>query len=233
MPYPYYLTWLGHSALHLQIGTASVYVDPYFRENPMAAMTPDVAHADYILLTHGHSDHVGDTVEIARRCDATVVCNPEIGRWLTEQDVKVHAMQLGGGGLFPFGHVRMTYAMHSSSLPDGGYGGNPGGFLLTLDGGEKIYLAGDTGLFGDMRLIGEEGIDLAVLPIGDNYTMGPEDALRAVKMLQPKAVIPVHYATWAIIQQDAEAWGRQVEANTSARAVILLPGQSYPDVLTH
>ncbi len=121
----------------------------------------------------------------------------------------------------------MTFALHGSALPDGSNGGNPAGFLLTTNDGKKIYLAQDTGLFGDMKLIGEEGLDLAVIPIGDNYTMGPDDALRAVKMLQPKVVIPIHYNTWDLLAQDANAWADRVEKETETEAVILKPGESY------
>ena len=120
----------------------------------------------------------------------------------------------------------MTYALHGSMLPDGSNGGNPGGFLFTLLSGKKLYLAGDTGLFGDMALIGDEGIHLAVLPIGDNYTMGPEDALRAVKLLRPEKVIPIHYNTFPVINQDAAAWAARVKAETSAEAYLLKPGES-------
>ena len=121
----------------------------------------------------------------------------------------------------------MTLALHGSALPDGSNGGNPCGFFLTTNDGKKIYLAQDTGLFGDMKLIGEEGLDLAVVPIGDNYTMGPDDALRAVKMLQPKVVIPIHYDTWGLIAQDANAWAERVQKETSTKAVVLKPGESY------
>jgi L-ascorbate metabolism protein UlaG (beta-lactamase superfamily) len=141
--------------------------------------------------------------------------------------VKTHAQHLGGGHTFPFGYVKLTMALHGSALPDGSYGGNPAGFLITIPTGEKLYLAGDTGLFGDMRLIGEEGLDLAVIPIGDNYTMGPADALRAVKLLQPRVVIPIHYSTWGLIAQDAQAWAEQVREKTSAEAVVLQPGESF------
>ena len=128
---------------------------------------------------------------------------------------------------FPFGYLKLVLALHGSALPDGSYGGNPCGFLLTTQDNHKIYLACDTGLFGDMRLIGEEGIDLAVLPIGDNFTMGPDDALRAVKLIQPKHVIPVHYNTFGLIAQDAHAWAARVKAETIADPHVLKPGESF------
>jgi L-ascorbate metabolism protein UlaG (beta-lactamase superfamily) len=134
-------------------------------------------------------------------------------------------MQHGGGHAFAFGRVKLTLAFHGSALPDGSYGGNPCGFLLYLKDGKKIYDAADTGLFGDMRLIGEEGIDLAILPIGDNYTMGPDDALRAVQLIQPKKVLPIHYNTFDLIAQDAHAWGARVRQETQAQPVLLKPGE--------
>jgi L-ascorbate metabolism protein UlaG (beta-lactamase superfamily) len=165
-------------------------------------------------------------VAIARRTGATVVCNYEISEWLHKQGLtKVHGQQHGGGHGFPFGRVKLTLAFHGSVLPDGTYGGNPCGFLMYFNDGKKVYDAADTGLFGDMRLIGEEGIDLAILPIGDNYTMGPDDALRAVKLLQPKKVLPIHYNTWDLIAQDAAAWAARVRQETRAEPVVLKPGE--------
>src|SRR5262249_29590713 len=149
-----------------------------------------------------------------------------IATWLENQGVKAHGMQHGGGFTFPFGRLKMTFAIHGSALPDGSNGGNPAGFLLYTKDGKKIYDAADTGLFGDMRLIGEEGIDLAILPIGDNYTMGPDDALRAVKLLTPKRVFPIHYSTWPPIAQDGPAWAARVKADTGVDAVALKVGES-------
>ena len=120
----------------------------------------------------------------------------------------------------------MTQAWHGSSLPDGSYGGTPGGFLLRLNEGKNLYFAGDTGLFGDMRLIGEEELDLAAIPIGDNYTMGPDDALKAVEFLHPKAVLPMHYDTFAVIEQNVAAWKARVEAETDAEVVLMHVGGS-------
>src|SRR5262249_24886224 len=151
---------------------------------------------------HGHGDHVGDAIAIAKRTGATVIANYEISEWFKAQGVgNVHGQQHGGGHRFPFGRLKLTLAFHGSVLPDGTYGGSPCGIHLFLNDGAKIYNAADTGLFGDMRLIGEEGVDVAILPIGDNYTMGPDDAVRAVKLLQPKKVLPIHYNTWELIAQ--------------------------------
>ena len=211
---PAILTYFGHAALGFDIGSYHILVDPYFTDNPSTTMSPETVPAEFILVTHGHGDHLGDTVAIARRTDALVISNGPICSWLRKQGIKVHNQQIGGGHQHPFGYLKPTFAVHGSTLPDGSDGGNACGFLLTTGEGRKIYIAGDTGLFGDMRLIGEEGIDLAVLPIGDNYTMGPADALRAVKMLQPKHVIPYHYSTFDLIRQDPVAWASQVEKET-------------------
>lgn len=221
------LTWYGHATLGLKIGDYDVLVDPFFSGNPAASTTADKVKAQFILVSHGHGDHVGDTVAIAKRTGALVISNFEICNWLAAKGVKTHAQHIGGGHRHPFGYLKLTQALHGSALPDGSYGGNPAGFLITSPEGKKVYIAGDTGLFGDMRLIGEEGLDLAVLPIGDNYTMGPEDALRAVKLLQPKHVIPIHYDTFNLIAQDARAWAQRVEQETTAKVHLLRPGEQF------
>ncbi len=221
------LTFHGHACFHVTVGDTSLLIDPFLTGNSLADVRADKVQADYILVSHGHGDHVGDTVAIAKRTGAMVIANFEITNWLQGQGVQnVHPLHIGGGFNFPFGRVQLTIAHHGSSMPDGSYGGNPAGFLLTLEG-KRIYHACDTGLFYDMKLIGEGGLDVAILPIGDNFTMGPEDALRAVKLLEPKVVIPIHYNTFDVIRQDPDSFASRVEAETAARCVVLRPGQSY------
>ena len=223
------ITWLGHSCFLIQVGKVEVLVDPFLEESPTAPVKAGEVAADFVLLTHGHFDHVGDATSIAKRTGATVVANFEICEWLKTQGLeeeKVVALNLGGGVDLSFGRVKMTPALHSSGLPDGSYGGEAGGFLLELEG-KRVYLAGDTALMLDMKLIGMGGLDLAVLPIGDRFTMGPDDSLEAIKLLNPRCVIPCHYNTWPPIAQDAAGWADRVRQQTAAEPVVLAPGETF------
>ena len=214
----------GHSTFLIESGSHSILLDPFYTGNPVASCTADEVQPTAIAISHGHLDHVGDTVAIAERTGALTIANYEIVTWLQKQGVKkAHPQHVGGGFTHPFGHLKLTLAHHGSQLPDGTDGGSPCGILLTLDDC-TIYFAGDTALFSDMRLIGEAGLDVAILPIGDNFTMGPDDALRAIEFLQPKRVIPCHYNTWPLIEQDCTAWAERVRTTTSANPVILDPG---------
>lgn len=221
------VTWHGHSTLSMDVSGTKVLIDPFFTDNPLCNVDADQTSADYILITHGHGDHVGDAVSIAKRCDSLVISNFEICSWIAAQGHEnVHAQHIGGGYQHPFGHVKLTLAFHGSALPDGSYGGMPAGFLLTVEG-KKIYIAGDTALFSDMQLIGQAGLDLAVLPIGDNFTMGPDDAFQAVKFLKAKAVIPYHYNTWEPIEQDVSAWAEKVRSGSDTAVVGLKIDEPY------
>lgn len=218
------LTWLGHGSWSLRTGQQTVLVDPFLDDSPTAPVKSHQVAADYILVSHGHFDHVADVAKIAQRTGATVVSNFEIATWFAKQGVaQTLGMNLGGAVALPFGRVKSTLAHHSSELPDGSYGGNPGGFLLET-GGQRLYFACDTALFLDMQLIGRGGLDLAVLPIGDLFTMGPDDSLEAIRLLQPRRVLPAHYNTWPPIAQDAAAWADRVRRETQAEPVVLEPG---------
>jgi L-ascorbate metabolism protein UlaG (beta-lactamase superfamily) len=220
------VSWLSHASFLIEADQTKILIDPFVTDNPLAPVKADEVDADFILVSHGHGDHVGDTIEIAKRTGATVVSNFEIQNWFVGQGVeKAHPMHIGGGFDFDWGRVKLTIAHHGSALPDGSYGGNPCGFLLTIQD-KNIYHACDTGLFYDMKLIGEAGIDLAILPIGDNFTMGPDDALRAVKLIEPKQVVPIHYDTFDVIKQDPRAWAIRVQQETSAKATVMKPGDT-------
>lgn len=223
------LTYLGHAAFHLESEEMSVLIDPFLTGNASATAKPDDFTPQTILLTHAHNDHVGDTVEIATRSGATVICNFELANFLAKKGCKT----IGGnhGGTIPFegGTAKFTPAWHTSSYTDGDEVipvGVPSGLIVRV-GDRTLYFAGDTCLFGDMKLIGEEGIDIAVLPIGDLFTMGPADAVRAVSFVEPKVVIPCHYNTFPPITQDAEQFKSDVESRTNAMCIPLKPGESH------
>jgi L-ascorbate metabolism protein UlaG (beta-lactamase superfamily) len=219
------LTWLGHGSWAVRSGDIKILLDPFLDQSPTAPVKSDRVDAQFILVSHGHFDHVADVAAIAKRTGATVVANFEITEWFTKQHgiEKTEPMNLGGGVNLSFGRVTMTLAHHSSQLPDGSDGGSPGGFLVEFPEG-NVYFACDTALFSDMRLIARAGIALAVLPIGDRYTMGPEASIEAVKLIEPKRVVPSHYNTWPPIQQDGQAWAARVRRETSAEPIVLQPG---------
>jgi L-ascorbate metabolism protein UlaG (beta-lactamase superfamily) len=223
------LTWLGHATWSIDVDGTQIVVDPFLKpHNPAAQLAVSDLMPEFILVTHGHGDHVADLVPLATGSDALVVCNFEIGEWLDRRGVtNVHSMNHGGAYTFPFGRVKMTIAHHSSMMPDGAYGGNPCGFLINFNDGHDVYIAGDTALTYDMRLIGEVGgVDLAILPVGDNFTMGPEDAIVAAQFVKAKHVLPSHYNTFPRITIDVEQFARKLQRETGIDCTVLAVGES-------
>ncbi len=213
------ITYLSHSCFTISDGTNNLIIDPFLSGNPKAKTAPEDVEVNYVLVTHGHGDHWGDTEKIAKNNDALVIGPNEVAAYAARKGLKAHNMHIGGGYDFPFGRVKLTIAHHgfSDGESDFDIGGSPCGFIISMDG-KKIYHAGDTGLFMDMQLIGEEGIDLAMLPIGDNFTMGIDDAARAVEFVKPKKVIPMHYNTFDLIAADPEEFKNKVK---DAEVIIL------------
>ena len=224
------LTWHGHSCFTLETDEGTrIMIDPWLDENPTADIkAKDVEKLDYILVSHGHFDHFADCVALAKRTDATVISTFELVSFCQEQGAKNgHGMNIGGAYVFDFGRVKLTPALHTGSISgdeDGTHTTDCSGFLISLNGGQRIYHAGDTALIMDMQLL-RGSVDVAILPIGDNYTMGPEDAARAVEMIEPEVVIPMHYNTFPLIEQNPEGFRSLV--GDHARVEVLQPGGSY------
>ena len=221
------LTWLGHGAWSIETAGHTILLDPFLDDSPTAPVRAADVKADFILASHGHYDHVADVAKIATRTGAKVIANYEVCEWLQQLGVKAtDPMNIGGATKQPFGRVKLTQAIHSSTMPDGASGGEPGGFLLELPAA-RIYFACDTALFSDMKLIGAGGLDLAVLPIGDRFTMGPDDSIIAIDLLQPRRVAPAHYNTWPPIHQDVHAWAHRVRIETHAIPMVVEPGGRF------
>lgn len=222
------ISYHGHSVVRIQTGGKTILIDPFLTGNPTTDMQARDVTVDAILLTHGHGDHVGDTVELAKRNDALVVAPFELAAFLSWKGVKTHAMHIGGSHTFDFGIVKFTQAFHGSSFIDEQtktitYTGMPAGILFTAED-KTIYHAGDTALFSDMKLIGSRHtIDVAFLPIGDNFTMGPEDAVIAAEWLGAKIVVPMHYNTFQVIEQDPHQFISQLKASIGR---VLKPGEN-------
>ncbi|WP_022670584.1 metal-dependent hydrolase [Hippea alviniae] len=224
------IAWIGHSTILIEGSKTKLIIDPFITGNPDVKDTkPEDINVNYIIVTHGHGDHLGDAIDIAKRTKATLIAPYELAMYCQSKGVEnVHPMHIGGSYKFDDLWVKLTIAHHGSAvIEDNGniiYTGNPCGVVVELDG-KKIYHAGDTGLFLDMQLIGELGLDLALLPIGDNFTMGPEDAAKAVEFLKPKKVMPMHYLAWPLIKQDPNKFKELV--GSKAEVIIINPGESF------
>ncbi len=219
------LIYHGHSAFEIKTEKYTVLIDPFITGNPNAKVKASELKPDYILLTHAHGDHFGDTIELAKNNNSLVIAVHELADYVASKGCKVHNMAIGGQREFPFGRVKFTIAHHSSSMESEGlYMGEPAGIILNIEG-KTIYHAGDTGLFLDMKLIGEmHSIDHALLPTGDNYTMGIDDAVKAVEFLNCRVVSPMHYGTFGVIDTDPEEFRRKVES-IGKKCVILPYGE--------
>ena len=221
-------TFLGHATVYLESSGTKILVDPFLTGNPKTSAKADDLEADFIVLTHGHNDHIADALPIAKRTGDTIISTFELACWLGNQGAKASPQNHGGWCKYPFGAVKFTPAFHSSSVPDENgrptYLGDPAGAIIQI-GAKTVFHAGDTALFSDMRLIGDDvAIDLAFLPIGEHFTMGPKDAAKAVEFLHPQVVVPIHYGTFPALFGDPKEFARLAEGK--AKVAILGPGES-------
>jgi L-ascorbate metabolism protein UlaG (beta-lactamase superfamily) len=221
------ITYLAHSCFLIETSKARLIIDPFLTGNPLAPVKAADINVDFILCSHGHEDHTGDALGLSKRCGAPIIANYEIAEYFGAQGAKTHGMNPGGAFTFPFGRVKLTLAFHSSSVNAGLnpiYLGIPCGLIIQADG-KTIYHAGDTALFLDMQLIAKFGLDVAMVPIGDNFTMGIEDAAAALDLLKPKVAVPMHYNTWPLIAVDAQRFV-ELAARTDHTVEVLKPGES-------
>lgn len=219
------LRYFSHSAFQVTTDSGTVIlIDPFLDGNPTSPVKSDDVKADYIILTHAHVDHIGDTFKIAKENNSTIIAVNELADYCATKGLNAHNMHIGGGHSFDFGRVKFTIAHHGSLSPDNHFGGEPAGVLITADD-KTLYHAGDTGIFLDMKLIGEmNNIDYALLPIGDNFTMGVDDAVKAVEFLQADVSIPIHYNTFPVIEVSPNEFKAKVEA-IGKKSIILEYGQ--------
>lgn len=221
------ITWLGHASWQIETDQHKILLDPFLTDNPSATKEiDDFRDCTHLLISHGHFDHIADAPQIASQSDATVVAIFEIAQWFSEKHgiANTVGMNVGGEAQLPFGIVKMTPALHSNSLPDGSPSGLAAGFLLTI-AGQRIYFACDTAIFGDMAYY-TSGADVAILPIGDLFTMGVQDSIEAINLIKPNKVLPTHYNTWPPIEVDPHQWAERVREDTAAEPVILKVNES-------
>ena len=220
------LTWLGHACWHLTVDGKSILIDPFFASESIRKIG-EALPVDYILCTHGHADHCSDVVPIAKRhANAALIGGFELVNWFGKKGVRsLEPGNPGGTIKTSFGSVTFTFASHSSQMPDGSYGGIAVGFVIHTNEG-TVYVAGDTGFFSDMEIIGQSGLKAAIVPIGDRFTMGPAQAVEAIKALKPELAIPSHYNTWLPIQQDPDLWAIEIQKQTASKPLVLQIGES-------